>query len=176
VATAAPVQQAVQAEQPLYTPQMPSVSFNARSDATIFRADNPVNAVKDQAVAASAANFVQPVTPFEEEENEDLIPTMTTRQYRSRQAKEKEQEKSKGFTLSKKEKVIVGCFIGLVVLLFTVIIINSAIISGLNSGIGKLQNTYEAMEENYQQLTEELNDAQQPESILAKAEEWHLLP
>jgi cell division protein FtsL len=157
--------------QPTQTYTASQTKTSARADAAIFRADSPINRVKGDDVSTP----IEYVPPFEmEEENEDLMPTATTRQYRTSESKHK--EKGKSFTLSKKEKILIASFVSLVVLLFTVIIINSAIISGMNASIGKAQNDYKEIQNTYQVIEEQLEESQQLDTVLEKASNLNLIP
>ena len=116
----------------------PYLVENARADSVLFRADNPLNRRSVQAVQENVQQ--------EEEENEDSLPTPTTIQYRSAVVRNTVEEgkisnagAEKRTKLSKKEKIIIAAVISVIVALFALIIINSAIISSLNSDIGSLQ-------------------------------------
>ena len=150
------------AAQPVY------VVKNARANADIFRADSPVNrpaqayaptpaqayAAARSIAAAQAAPAVQPA----EEESDDLRPTPTTIQYqtisadgtaiagRTRTMQEGEiarpaerDESASKINLTKRDKIIIGVIVGLILAVFVLIIVNSAIISNLNSDITQLE-------------------------------------
>lgn len=153
-----PVRSAVSApvDQPVYV-QRPYLVQNARATADIFRADSAVN-------ARPVANYapVQKKAPVviaqadEEDENEDLRPTQTTIQYKtsavgkiSEEGKIENYGAEKHFTISKKEKITIGVIIGVIVALFTLIIINSAIISGINNDINTLQTSLNDAHDRY---------------------------
>ena len=113
---------------------------NARADADIFRADSALN----RRVAIRSAVTVQ----GDEEENEDLRPTQTTIQYRTSEVKKTVEEgkigirqESKKLSLTKKDKIIIAVALSVIVALFVLIIVNSAVISNLNSEVSALQNT-----------------------------------
>ena len=169
------------AAQPVY------VVKNARANADIFRADSPVNrpaqayastpAQAYEAARAMAAANAAPAT--EEEENEDLRPTPTTIQYqtigadgtviinsaaRTMQegeiARPAEREEPAKISLTKRDKVIIGVIVSLILAVFVLIIVNSAIISGLNSEIAAyvglvsdVQSQYAAVAEDLEELT-----------------------
>ena len=166
IARRAPAQpeyvQPAQAAQPVY------VVKNARADADIFRADSPVNraaqaSAPTPAQACSAARTMAAVQEAPaEEENEDLRPTPTTIQYQTisadgtaivgRRAMQEGEvvrprdrsEKAERLNLSKRDKVIIGVIVGLILAVFVLIIVNSAIISGLNSDISQLEGMAES--------------------------------
>lgn len=130
----------------------PYLVENARADADIFRADSAINrasAVADVAAVASSTvtdtvGAVTVVDQAEEDENEDLRPTKTTIQYRTvgetdKTAKQETAEK-RGQVLGKKEKIIIATFVSLVIVLFSLVIINSAIIANFESDIAAIQN------------------------------------
>lgn len=122
--------------------ERPYLVDNARADSPIFRADNPIN----QRIL-NVQRQVAEAQPVEEEENEDLVPTPTTRQYKSGVQNTVEEgrianigaEKRTG--LSKKEKIIIAVVVSVIIALFALIIINSAIISGLNNDLSSLQSS-----------------------------------
>jgi cell division protein FtsL len=113
---------------------------NARADADIFRADSEIN--RRQAYVNN--NVIPETTMTEDYESEDLRPTKTTIQYRTRKYEaeniDKDDEKKKNDVfVNKKEKIIIATFISVVVALFVLVIVNSAIIASLNSDISALQ-------------------------------------
>jgi cell division protein FtsL len=146
---------------------------SARADSAIFRADSDINRVVYTDDISTPVDDIKRDSEIDEED-EDLMPTATTRQYKTQQTAKESQQASKGFSLTKKEKIMIGCFISLVVLLFTVIIINSAIISGMNESVAKLQNTYETVQDTYQTVQQDLKEAQKAENVLAKADEYKI--
>ncbi|MDE7264986.1 MAG: hypothetical protein K2N52_01770, partial [Clostridia bacterium] len=120
--------------------QKPYLVENARADADIFRADSAIN--RRMLNKPAVAEVV------EEEENEDLRPTQATIQYRTAGVKRNE-EISKienvGSTkkvLTKKNKILIAAIVSVVLALFVLIIINSAIISGLGNTLNALDVSY----------------------------------
>lgn len=116
------------------------------------------------AVSQQAAPVVSAQTA-EDEESEDLRPTRTTIQYKTSQIARSEEEgkientgAEKHFTISKKEKVIIGVIIGVIVALFTLIIINSAIISGVNKDIANIQRSLDTVRGQYTEVDEQINE------------------
>lgn len=122
---------------------------NARADADIFRADSVVNRKVVETAEASA--------PVEEEENEDLRPTQTTIQYKTSGLKKNSEEgkietvKEKSAGLTKRDKIIIAVALTVIIALFALIIVNSAIISGLNGDVSALQSTLNTAESTYRQ-------------------------
>ena len=165
------------AAQPVY------VAKNARADADIFRADSPVNRPAQayaptpaQAYAAArsmAAAQAAPVAAHAEDESEDLRPTATTIQYQTisadgtaivgrRTMQEGEisrpaemQDKTEKITLTRRDKVILGVILGLILAVFVLIIVNSAIISGLNSDITQLEGMADTARAEYSEALAE---------------------
>lgn len=167
------------AAQPVY------VVKNARANADIFRADSPVNrpaqayastpAQAYEAARAMAAANVAPAT--EEEENEDLRPTPTTIQYQTIGAngtviinsaartmqegeisRPAEREEPAKISLTKRDKVIIGVIVSLILAVFVLIIVNSAIISGLNSEIAAYEGMVSDVQSQYAAVAEDLEE------------------
>lgn len=111
---------------------------NARADAEIFRADGYANS-KEKAAEAEQ-NYLA-----EEEDNEDLRPTQTTIAYRTgakpTAEKGKIEIKQKKTVLTSKDKIIIAVAAAVILALFILIIVNSAIISGLNNEVASLQTS-----------------------------------
>lgn len=130
---ATPVQERVQVAQPVQVE--PYLVQNARADAAIFRADNPIN----QRFVADAI-VVNEVC--EEEENEDLRPTAATIQYRTVDCDDAEPEsmQSERFSLTKKQKTAIIVLVAVVVSLIALIIINATIIANLNTDVAQLNS------------------------------------
>lgn len=129
------------AVQPVAQPaveEKPYLVEGARADADIFRADSPINRVAQAPVMDEIET--------EEEENEDLRPTQTTIQYKTAGQNKVEEGKIKNASaekrvgLTKKEKIVIAVVISVIVALLALIIINSAIITNLNSDLGSLQS------------------------------------
>lgn len=167
------------AAQPVY------VVKNARANADIFRADSPVNrpaqayastpAQAYEAARAMAAANAAPAT--EEEENEDLRPTPTTIQYQTIGAdgtviinsaartmqegeisRPAEREEPAKISLTKRDKVIIGVIVSLILAVFVLIIVNSAIISGLNSEIAAYEGIVSDVQSQYAAVAEDLEE------------------
>lgn len=123
---------------------------NARADSELFRADSPINS-KAKAIAT------------EEEDNEDLRPTPTTIKYGTEakalgKSKIETKEKKAAITgLTKRDKLIIAVACTVIIALFVLIIVNSAIISSLNNDISVLQNTLTQSEATYNNILAERN-------------------
>ena len=130
--------QSVQPVQPVQ-PAQPYLVTNARADSEIFRADSPINQCR-------AAITEAPEAVIEDDDNEDLRPTMTTIQYKNMSESEKRDvramaaEQRNKHVLEKRDKIIIAAFISVVVALFVLVIVNSAVIAGLNSELSVMQN------------------------------------
>ncbi len=143
----------------------------ARADSEIFRADSAVNR---RLFAQPVSAVSQPVI-VSEDENEDLRPTATTIQYRSAEqtgtnAVIRPVTKSSA-RVGKREKIIIGAFVGVVVALFTLVIINSAIISGLNNAVDNAENSFNEVQSRYNLLQDSIDDARSPETVYQFAED-----
>ena len=146
---------------------------NARADADIFRADSAVNRISAQAPA--------------EEENEDLRPTPTTIQYqtisadgtaiagRSRAMHEGEisrtADEGKSIRLTKRDKIVLGVIVGLILAVFVLIIVSSAVISNLNSDIEYFEGRVEGARAAQSQVAAELEELTSDDHILEVAED-----
>lgn len=150
-------------------PAQPYFVTNARADADIFRADSPVNQrlFPEQPVAQNM--------PVNEEESEDLRPTQTTIQYGAAESvsneaipsstvKNVERNEARS-SLGKREKIVIGTFISMVVALFVLVIINSAIISKLNSDVSSAEESLAGIKSEYAQIEESIEEAKSDESI-----------
>lgn len=130
--------------------QRPFLVENARADAEIFRADSVIN--RKQAEVNVFA---------EEEENEDLRPTATTIQYKTQKASRVviddkiSNKQTKTSKLAKRDKIIIAVALLVIVALFVLVVVNSAVLSNLNSEISYLQSDLATAQSNY---TEVLQD------------------
>lgn len=150
----------VQTKEPLFMTvrreanhEKPYLVENARATSDIFRADSAVNKKAETKITVAA-------TAAEEEENEDLRPTKTTIQYRTEGVKHDAEEGkienvSSKKRLSKKEKLIIAAVVSVIVALFVLIIINSAIISGVSNDLSYLQTSLDSAKQNYTQVVAE---------------------
>lgn len=126
-------------EQNEAAPVRPYLVENARADSAIFRADNPINKVKVKDEIYAEAEGVD-----YEDDDEDLRPTPTTIQYQTvNKANARVDIKSsdkKEHILGKKEKIIIAVFVGIVLALLTLVIVNSSIIAGLSADMASVQS------------------------------------
>ena len=117
----------------------PYLVENARADSALFRADSPINRVSAQSESADIEEEVD-----YEEENEDLRPTAETIKYRTIERTSAKAEvksaSSKKVVLGKKEKIMIAVFVGVIIALLALVIINSTVISNLNSEIAAVQD------------------------------------
>lgn len=159
---------------------------NARADADIFRADSPVN---------TPAEYMLPHPVYTNvTEGEDLRPVSANMQYQtvgvnssvmpfnsadrdeSKITRSTEQtEKESRFVLKRRDKVIWGVVVALIVAAFTLIIINSAVISNLKSDISELEALRQTAVAEYEQVVAEFEDVTSEESVLAAAQAAGLL-
>lgn len=124
--------------------EKPYLVENARANASIFRADSPINQVK-----IAPAQEIVAEAEVEEEENDDLRPTITTRQYQTVGVAQPEQHvkstiavaSQSAIVIGKKERIIIGAVIAVILALLTLVIANSAIIANLNSELAVLENS-----------------------------------
>ena len=129
---------------------------NARADAEIFRADSLVNRKAEETVAESSRT--------EEDEDEDLRPTLTTIQYKTagvakvaEEGKIETKPAVKRAGLTKKDKIILAVAFSVIVALFVLIIVNSAVISGLSSEVSVLKDSLSQAESTYAEVLAEKN-------------------
>ncbi len=183
---AQPAQHVYESSSPVM--QGPCLVQDARVTSDLFRAKSTY--MEPQAPAASAAAAAAapqaPAAPFtepfdydygtfevigssvsvpaqQEEENEDLVPTKTTSQYRTRETDAGVIENigvahKSTFMLSKRDKILIGSIVGVIVVLFTLIIVNASIIAGLNKSVNEVQADYDATYAQYEQLDEQIQD------------------
>lgn len=168
---------------------------SARTDSAIFRADSIINAraavapvneyapvapvtapqpaAAEQPVSSAmpvediSLRLIRPVSSAQEdeEESEDLRPTQTTIQYKTKSGEITEDEgrievygTQKHFAFTKKEKITAAVIFSVIVALFALIIINSVIISGINSDIASLQTSLVDAKANYSAVQEQIDD------------------
>lgn len=130
--------------------EKPYLVENARADADIFRAESAVNRPIETAAAVQVET--------DEEENEDLRPTQTTIQYKTAGVKKNVSEgkistkdNASRSMLSKKDKIIIAVALTIIVALFILIIVNSAVISNLNRDVSSLQENLNTAQNEYAQ-------------------------
>lgn len=142
---------------PARVAEIPAMVQSARTNAAIFRADSPVNqrAVQSAAIVAEAET---------EEENEDLRPTQTTIQYRTKGVQASVEEgkitnvgAEKRTGLGKKEKIVIAVVVSVIVAILALIIINSAVISSINSEISSLQSSLTTVKATYNGVNDQIS-------------------
>ena len=129
--------------------QKPYLVENARADAEIFRADSAINRVQTE------VNEIE-----EEEENEDLRPSAETFKYKAGVATKvvvedkisNREEKVSRF--SKRDKVVMAVAFLVIVALFILVIVNSAVLTKLNNEISYLETDLVAAQEDYAEVLE----------------------
>lgn len=154
--------------------QKPYLVENARADADIFRADSPINR-KTVEVAESPS-----VSQSDEEENEDLRPTQTTIQYKTAGlAKSGEEGKIETknarvskLALTKKDRLIIAVALTIILALFVLIIVNSAVISNLNRDVSTLQATLNEAQETYTQIEAEKAEYLDEDNLYQRVSEF----
>lgn len=161
----APAQSEAAVQQEVYAPvkeQAKQVYLveNARADSELFRADSYINQKEQvaQPVVAVQLNMI-------EEENEDLVPTRTTMQYTTEAKRVVGEDGNianasakKRLNLTKRDKGIIAVVVSVIVALFVLIIVNSAIISGLNAEMSNLDNTLHSVRSNFEQVNGQVED------------------
>lgn len=150
--------------------EKPYLVENARADAAIFRADNPVNRQILQSTVVAEQES-------EEEENEDLRPTPTTIQYKTGGVQKTAETgkiantgKVKRVSLNKKEKIIIAVVVSVIVALIALIIVNSAIIANINNDMDALQSSLTTAKAAYAGVNDEINSF--TENIIETVEEF----
>ena len=123
--------------------QKPFLVENARVDSDLFRADSVIN--RKTEISAIA----------EEEENEDLRPTLETIKYRTENTSKIviddkiSNKKSRLSKLSKRDIIIIAATALVVLALFILVVINSAVLSNINNEIDYLQSDLAIAREDY---------------------------
>lgn len=135
---------------------------SARTGASIFRADSPINN-KAAVVEVEAQPVVAVAQVATEEETEDQRPTITTMQFvAENKAKEADgivtNASTKRVSLTKHDKVVIAVVVSIIVALLALIIINSAIISGLNKDLNSLQSDLQIARNAYERVSNEISD------------------
>ncbi|MDE6585577.1 MAG: hypothetical protein K2K80_02730 [Clostridia bacterium] len=137
----------------------PYLVENARADSELFRADNPINR---KLLGMKPVEAVAEV----EEESEDLRPTQTTIQYKTADVKKAAEDSKlssvnaeKHTSLSKKEKIIIAVVVSVIIAMFALIIINSAILSGINTEMNALESSLTTVKDTYATVSEEVGNA-----------------
>ncbi len=139
----------------------PVLAPSGRADADIFRADSEINMRLKAQREVSAAPQPAP----EEDENEDLRPTQTTIQYKTEAVRQNREEGAKVTTrptrhlnLSKHDKIVIAAVVVVIVALFALIIVNSAIISGINNELSALKTTLNTARGAYSGVSDKISE------------------
>lgn len=133
--------------------QKPQLVEHARADSDLFRADSAINR-RHETVPVQA----------EEEDNEDLRPTKTTIQYQTEGVSKVifddkiSNKKSKLTKLSKRDIIIIAVTALIVVALFVLVIVNSAVLSNLNNDVDYLKSDLAIAQENYAEAVQAKED------------------
>ncbi len=131
----------------------PDLVQDARVTSDLFRVKSTYEAPAP--LEAPAPQFAAP--QIEEEENEDLLPTMTTRQFGAggdargdavRAADEDDDRlnivtERQSYEATKREKTLVAVVLGVVVALVVLIIVNAAILMGMNRSAAAVETEYD---------------------------------
>ena len=149
-------------EAPARVAPVPLQVQSARTNSAVFRADSYVNQRNMQSAAIVAEDNSS------EEENEDLRPTQTTIQYRTKGVQASVEEgkitnfgAEKRMGLGKKEKIVIAVVVSVIVAILALIIINSAVISNINSEISSLQSSLTTVKATYNGVNEQINSVMQ---------------
>lgn len=140
--------------------QKPFLVEDARANSPIFRADSEIN------------NRQAEVAQEEEEENEDLRPTAETIRHKSIAGTKLviddkiSNKQSKVSKMKKRDKVLLAVALLVIVALFVLVIINSAVLSNLNSEISNLQSNLETVKDNYAEVVQNKEAYFEPQHIL----------
>ena len=159
-----PVQVVDAVQQAQLVQPQPYLVTNARADSDLFRADSPINQ-RRPIVAEAPAGIV------DEDENEDLRPTMTTIQYKNMTENDKREiramasEQRNKHVLEKRDKIIIATFVSIVVALFVLVIVNSVVISGLNSDLSSIQTNLHIVNDAFDSIRSQIADLTSMESI-----------
>lgn len=131
---------------------------SARADADIFNAHSEIN----QRLAAQQRQILAEQNS-DEEENEDLRPTQTTIQYKTPAMKAAAEEGriqnvavDKHASLSKRDKIIIAAIVSAIVVMLVLIIINSVVLTNLNSDVSYLQSSLTTMKGSYEGVKDQI--------------------
>lgn len=137
----------------------PAFVENARADADIFHAHSEINlrlAAQQKQISAEMSS--------DEEEDEDLRPTLTTIQYKTTGVKNSVEEGKientgveKRTGLSKRDKIIIAAIVSVVLVMLILVIVNSAVLSNINGDVSSLQSSLTALKGSYEGVKDEIN-------------------
>lgn len=148
-AVAMPVMEEAPRQEVIQQTAMPRFVQSAWTNSPIFRADSAINAVP----------VVQPV----------IQPVATSAVTYKTLSSTKSTEEAKA-TFTRKEKIIMAAFVGIVIALFALIIVNSAIIAGLNADVSTLQGVLDTSRGAFAGVSTTLMDLQN--SFLERVANW----
>ncbi len=162
--TRAPINQVKQS----YTPELIT---GARANADIFRADSELN---KRLYASYSTNILANAIP--EQESDDMRPTATTAQYGAGERLDNIPNSTISnvehtVVVGKREKIIIATFISLVIALFTLVIVNSAIISSLRKDLQSAENYLGDVQSEYAQVMNDVETAKSEQTVRNFAEQ-----
>lgn len=136
----------------------PAFVENARADADIFNAHSEINlrlAAQQKQISAEMSS--------EEDEDEDLRPTLTTIQYKTTGVKSSVEEGKientgveKRAGLSKRDKIIIASIVGVILVMLVLVIVNSAVLSNINGDVSSLQSSLATIKGSYEGVKDEI--------------------
>ncbi len=160
-----PVRQQQQVIEPVRA-QRPYLVEGARAKSDLFRADSAINSRQVEEAHA------------EEEENEDLRPTDETIKYKSGATGKLviddkiSNKQTKVSKMKKRDKVVLAVALLIIAALFVLVIINSAVLSNLNSEISSLQANLETVKDSYAETMQNKEAYFEPQNILRVVSEF----
>ena len=138
--------------------QKPFLVEDARANSPIFRADSAINLRQTEEAQA------------EEEDNEDIRPTAETIKYKSASKividDKISNKQTKASKMKKRDKVLLAVALLVIVALFVLVVINSAVLSNLNSEISTLQSNLETVKDSYAEVVQNKEAYFDPQNIL----------
>lgn len=144
-------------QQVSYAQSEPAQSL--RADADIFYAHSEIN----ERLAAQQRQILAEQNS-EEDEDEDLRPTLTTIQYKTSAVKNTVEEGEivntgveKRAGISKKDKIIIAAIVGAIILMLTLIIVNSIVLSNISGEVSTLQSSLTTLKGSYEGVKDEIN-------------------
>ena len=156
------------AEEQKVSAAQPAFVESARTDADIFHAHSEIN-------KRLAAQQVVAEQNSEEDEDEDLRPTLTTIQYKTSGVKATVEEGKientgveKRTGLSKRDKIIIAAIVGVILVMLILIIVNSAVLSNINGEVSHLQSSLTTLKGSYEGVKDQINNELLTESDIAE--------
>lgn len=153
-------------------PKKPYIRQEARETSNIFRADNELN--------RNRVLRIRPTLAREEDvESEDLRPTQATIQYKTVSNKAASKVNSANAAakqeITSREKIILFAFIGVVIALFALVIINSAIIASLGNDLAAVKSNIDAAKDSLVAVNQGIRNIVAPENIANFAEAHNMI-